>query len=398
MNWKLEIKQAFKAILSKSNSRHRSQNNLSNYDRKRLNILVKRLNNEDYQFSEWKPSSQPKKDGGQRIIIIPPFYDRIVLRTLASYISKRLKPSFAKVDNISFAYQKGKGVREALIQLKNLYASVDVILKVDIRKFFDNIDKEIVAALLNDYNIHGFVRSLIDQSLSPKLKINDFYDDALTQIDNGIPQGNAISAVLSNLMLLELDMQSKNNGFKMVRYADDMVFICKDIDEAYSILSWVKNYLKSQRNLEIHSLSFEKDAKTQIKLDIKKNKLKFLGVEFDGERLLPTKECQGRFIAKIISVVKSTVSTAEEIAEINTCISQWCGYYAFTDIPDTRLRSLSKKINKLCNSAFNDSAWESVDLLQKIKKFREKQSRKGLKRILPPAKFDDKYKWLMVYD
>lgn len=313
-------------------------------------------------------------------------------------MSKRLNPSFAKVDNISFAYQKGKGVREALIQLKNLYTSGDVILKVDIRKFFDNIDKEIVASLLNDYNIHGFVRSLIDQSLSPKLKINDFYDDALTQIKNGIPQGNAISAVLSNLMLLELDMQSKNNGFKMIRYADDMVFICKDIDEAYSILRWVKNYLKYQRNLEIHSLSFEKDAKTQIKLDIKKNKLKFLGVEFDGERLLPTKECQGRFITKIISVLKSTVGTAEKIVEINTCISQWCGYYAFTDIPEARLRSLSKKINKLCNSAFNDSAWESVDLLQKIKQFREKQSRKGLKRILPPAKFDDKYKWLMVYD
>ncbi len=228
--------------------------------------------------------------------------------------------------------------------------------------------------------------------------INDYYDEALTQIKNGIPQGNAISAVLSNLMMLELDMQSKSNGFKMVRYADDMVFICKDIDEAHSILDWVKNYLKSNRNLDIHPLSSEKDAKTQIKFDIKRDKLKFLGVEFDGERLLPTKECQGRFIAKIISVVKSTVGTAEKIVEINTCISQWCGYYAFTGIPDARLRSLSKKINKLCNSAFNDSTWESVDLLQKIKKFREKQSRKGLKRILPPAKFDDKYRWLMVYD
>lgn len=398
MNWTQELKQAFKAILAKSNSRRKLQRDLSKYDQKRLSILTKRLNREDYQFSEWIPSSQPKKDGGQRIIIIPPFYDRIVLRALASYMSKQLNPSFAKVDNISFAYQKGKGVREALIRLKHLYTSGDVILKVDIRKFFDNIDKKIVASLLNNYNIHGFVRSLIDQSLFPKLIINDYYDEALTQIKNGIPQGNAISAVLSNLMMLELDMQSKSNGFKMVRYADDMVFICKDIDEAHSILDWVKNYLKSNRNLDIHPLSSEKDAKTQIKFDIKRDKLKFLGVEFDGERLLPTKECQGRFIAKIISVVKSTVGTAEKIVEINTCISQWCGYYAFTDIPDARLRSLSKKINKLCNSAFNDSTWESVDLLQKIKKFREKQSRKGLKRILPPAKFDDKYRWLMVYD
>ena len=398
MNWKQNLKQAFTAIRSKSNSKHGLQKNLSNYDQKRLTILTKQLNNEDYKFAAWKPSSQPKKNGGQRIIIIPPFYDRIVLRTLASYVSQQLKSSFAKVDNISFAYQKGKGVREALMQLKYLYTSGEVILKVDIRQFFDNIDKEILASLLNDYNIRGFVRSLIDQSLSPKLKINDYYDDALTQIKNGIPQGNAISAVLSNLLLLELDMQSKINGFKMVRYADDMVFICRNIAEAHSILGWVKNYHKSQRNLEIHPLSFEKGAKTQIKLDSKKNKLEFLGVEFDGERLLPTKECQSRFITKIKSVVKSTVDTADKIVEINTYISQWCGYYAFTDITDARLQFLSRKINKLCNPAFNDSAWEPVDLSQKIKKFREKQRRKGLKHILPPAKFDEKYKWLMMYD
>lgn len=398
MNWKQNLKEAFKAIRSKRNPKHRLQNSLSNYDRKRLNILAKQLNDEDYQFSEWKPSSQPKKDGSQRIIIIPPFYDRIVLRILASYVSQQLKSSFAKVDNISFAYQKGKGVREALMQLKSHYASGDVILKVDIRKFFDNIDKEIVATLLNDHNIRGFIRSLIDQSLSPKLKINDYYNDALTQIQNGIPQGNAISAVLSNLILLELDMQSKINGFKMVRYADDMVFICKDIDEAHSILGWVKNYLKSQRNIEIHPLSFKKDAKTQIISDIKTDKLRFLGVEFDGERLSPTKECQHRFTAKIRSVVKSDIEIDEKIIEINTYINQWCGYYAFTDISNARLQSISSRINKICEFALKSGEWATVDLLQKVQKFRVKQSRKGLKRILPPAKFDDKYRWLMIYD
>lgn len=398
MNWYRELLRSAKEIISKTNSHYGTEKKLSGYTRSRLSVSAKLLSKGIYQFSKWKPSSLPKKDGGNRIIIVPPLCDRVVLRTLSSYISSQLKQSFAGVDDISYAYQKNKGVREALIRLKSLYSAGDVILKVDIRKFFDNIDKRILSKLLEDYKINVNIRSLIDQSLSPKLCINEYYDDALTQIKNGIPQGNAISAVLSNLMLLELDTQSKIRDFKMVRYADDMVFVCKDTEQANSILSWVKDYLKSKRNLDIHPISTEKDAKTQIISNLKKNKLKFLGIEFDGERLFPTKECRGRLIAKIRSVVQSEVSAAEKIVEINICINQWCGYYAFTDISDNHIRTLGNKINQLCEFALKDVEWKSIDLVQKIKKFKEKQNRKGLKCVLPPAKFDDKYKWLMIYD
>lgn len=398
MDWYKALIKSANEIVSKRTSRHGVTKRLSNYNKKRIGVLAKYLRKETYQFAEWKPSCLPKKDGGQRVIIVPPFYDRVVLRALSSYLFHQLKQSFSEVEEISYAYQKNKGVREALIRLKSIYTTGSVVLKVDIRKFFDNIDKRILSVLLDSHGIENYIRSLIDQSLYPKLKINDYFDDAMTQIKNGIPQGNAISAILSNLILHELDVQSKTKGLKMVRYADDMVFVCKNMEQANSILSWVKNYLKSQRNLDIHPLGSEKDAKTQIISNLKKNKLKFLGVEFDGERLLPTKECRDRLIAKIRSVVQSEVSAAEKIVEINICINQWCGYYAFTDIPDNHIQSLGNKINQLCEFTFKDVEWKSIDLVQKIKKFKEKQSRKGLKRVLPPAKFDDKYNWLMIYD
>ena len=398
MNWYKSLIKSAEEILLKENSRHRKTKRLSNYNKKCLGVLAYQLRNEKYQFSKWEPSCLPKKDGGQRIIIIPPFYDRVVLRTLSSYLFNRLKQSFAEVDNVSYAYQKNKGVREALLQLKSIYSAGNVILKVDIREFFDNIDKRILSTLLDGHRIESYIRFLIDQSLSPKLRVNAYYEDALAQIKNGIPQGNAISAALSNLMLHELDIHSKDRGYKMIRYADDMVFVCKDIEQAHSILSWVEDYLKSKRNLDIHPLSTEKDAKTQIISNLKKNKLKFLGIEFDGERLFPTKECRGKLIAKIRSVVQSEVSSAEMIVEINSCINQWCGYYAFTDISDNHIRSLGNKINQLCEFTIKDVEWKYIDLVQKIRKFKEKQSRKNLKRILPPVKFDDNYKWLMIYD
>lgn len=398
MNWHKYIQEAYNAILRKSNFKHSSKNVSTKYIAKKLIVLSKKMAEGDYKFSNWSPTRMPKKDGGHRVIIIPPFYDRVVLRALATYLSDKLSSIFSEVDDVSYAYQKGKGVREALIHLKSLYSPNSVILKVDIKKFFDNIDKGIVLSLLNKNKIDKVAYSLVSESLSPKLKKNEYFEEAQIQIKNGIPQGNAISAILSNLMLLDLDLQSKSNNLKMIRYADDIVFMCKDMQEAQSTLRWIEKYLRDQRNLEIHPISFEPNAKTSIISSLRKNKLKYLGIEFDGEHLFPTKECQERFISRINIVSRlDNITIEEKITEIKTIINQWCGYYAFTDITNNRLKALSKKINQACSYIFKDE-WNNVDLIQKVSKIRRQQERKGLKKLLKPVSFGENYNWLMVYE
>ena len=184
----------------------------------------------------------------------------------------------------------------------------------------------------------------------------------------------------------------------MIRYADDIVFVCKDMQEAQSILSWIEKYLRDQRNLEIHPISFEPNAKTSIISSLRKDKLKYLGIEFDGEHLFPTKECQERFISRINIVSRlDNITIEEKITGIKTIINQWCGYYAFTDITNNRLKALSKKINQACSYIFNDE-WNNVDLIHIVSKFRRRQERKGLKKLLKPVSFGENYNWLMVYE
>lgn len=387
--WYKRLKDAVKDICKKDGNTWCSNS--------KLKVLATALSGKCFQFYKWTPCARLKKDGGHRIIIVPPLVDRIVLRTLATHLSTVLKASFSKVSDVSFAYQKGKGVREALLRLKSLYTSGNVILKVDIRKFFDNIDKDIVANLLDGYKIDKYVRTLMAESFLPKLKSNEYYDEAISQIQHGIPQGNAISAVISNLMLLELDMQSKSKNLKMIRYADDMVFICDGENQAHSTLEWLTGYLEKERKLTVHPLSSGKDAKTLIISDLKKTRLVYLGVEFDGERLLPTKQCLAIFISKIHSIVQSAnLSIGQRIKDINTCITQWCGYYAFTDITDNRLISLSKQINRMCSKAF-DKDWTSIDLVKNIGKYRNKQHNR-IHRMVSPIRFGEDYKWLMIYN
>ncbi|MBD5343305.1 MAG: hypothetical protein HDR93_08695 [Bacteroides sp.] len=394
MNWKSYIRDSTKFILSKD--RCSSSNSLEL--KKKVGLLTNYLKNGTYTFSEWTPATQPKKDGSYRIIIRPSLNDRIVLRAISSYLSKKLKKDFSLVDEISFAYQKGKGVRDALLQLKSIYHDGNVILKIDICKFFDNINKDKIIELLQGYNIDTFVNTLVINSLTPKLRNNEYTDGARVQIENGIPQGNAISAILSNLFLLEFDKKTKDMQYRMVRYADDIIFVCKTIDEAIDILTWAQNYLIKERGLTIHPLDSKRNSKTKILQNLKKNRLTYLGVEFDGVRLIPTKECQYKLVHKILKILKSEeLGTNDRIQGIKTCIAQWCGFYAFTDISSRRLSSLSKIINKICKKGLNDE-WEFINLNIHILKSRLKQNRKGIRKFLPQVRFGDEYKWLIVYE
>ena len=48
----------------------------------------------------------------------------------------------------------------------------------------------------------------------------------------GTPQGGVISPLLANIYLDPLDWLMERNGLEMVRYADDMIVLCRDGEKA----------------------------------------------------------------------------------------------------------------------------------------------------------------------
>jgi RNA-directed DNA polymerase len=59
----------------------------------------------------------------------------------------------------------------------------------------------------------------------------------------GTPQGAVISPLLANIYLHPLDLLMEQSGYRMVRYADDFVILCRTKDEAMDALrqaaAWV---------------------------------------------------------------------------------------------------------------------------------------------------------------
>lgn len=390
MNWWKYLSNAFDSIEKK-----KSGSIELNKD-KTIKELERLIKSQKYEFKKWTPFLQQKEDGDYRPLISPPIKDRIVLKALADYCSSKLAAHFATVDDVSFAYQKGKGPRDAFVQLKKLYKPGNVIVKIDIRKFFNNIDKQIVMGLLKNINLNEYAMLLIEQSLYPSLVKNHAFDLAMESIQNGIPQGNPVSAVLSNLYLIALDKLCKNKGIKLIRYADDMIIIVDSKDSAYEILDSIEIYLKQERKLSIHPL--ETNGKTAIFVLPQKTSLTYLGVVFDGQRLLPSNKCQSILSTRIKSIaLNESLSIKDRNKEICTYINQWCGYYAFTDLSKSRLKKLSNSINHNCRQGLKDE-WHDVDLFQKLDYYKNKQNKKRLKIFNRfKKKFGEEYDWLICY-
>lgn len=248
----------------------------------RLAVIERHLQRKDYNFGKWRPILIPKKDGGNRPLIIPTsINDKLVLKAVSDYLSDSLAFVFNSVSSVSYAYQKGKSTRDALIQLKRIHNPENILLKIDIKHFFDEIDKTILIHLLDQHQIDKYVKSLIYKGINPVVDYSNLEESDIDRFPKeGIPQGNPISAILSNLYLYELDKLTISNGWKMVRYADDMVFSVSNIEEAQLILAQVEKYLLDKRKLTIHPLTNTSDAKTAIFPNPKKDRMKYLGVFF----------------------------------------------------------------------------------------------------------------------
>ena len=62
---------------------------------------------------------------------------------------------------------------------------------------------------------------------------------------SGSPQGAVISPLLANIYLHELDVEMREAGLVMVRYADDAVVLCRSREEAESALARMRAWVSA---------------------------------------------------------------------------------------------------------------------------------------------------------
>lgn len=215
------------------------------------------------------------KEPKERIIMSQGISDKIINHFISYYyLVPLLEPSLI---DINVATRKNKGTRYAIIKLKQYLNEIKhkdfYILKCDIRKFFYNIDhnilKDIIKKKIKDKDILNIVYCIIDSSNNYNIYENG----------KGLPIGNMTSQILAIYYLNELDhfIKEKLHIKYFIRYMDDFILIHEDKEYLKFCLIEIKNLLDRYK--------LELNEKTMI--ISKKQGLNFLGYRFlVGEKII----------------------------------------------------------------------------------------------------------------
>ncbi len=130
-----------------------------------------------------------------------------------------------------------------------------------------------------------------------------------------------LSPLLSNIYLNPLDHLVAENGFEMVRYADDFVILCRTGEDAQRALELVRTWTTEQ-GLTLHP------TKTKI-VDARMEGFAFLGYLFQGNDRVPREKSLQKLKATLRQKTKRTSgdSLTFIIQTVNQTLRGWFAYF-----------------------------------------------------------------------
>lgn len=198
-------------------------------------LLHEMLLNKTYKTSPYTTFKvyEPKE---MEVYRLPYFPDRITHHAVMNI----LEPIFVSTFTTdSYSCIKGKGIHAAARAVEKALqdkAGTQYCLKMDIKKFYPNIDHEVLKQLLRR-----------------KIKDNDLLwllDEIIDSAD-GLPIGNYLSQYFANFYLTYFDHWIKE--VKLVkyyfRYADDLVILSDNKPHLHELLFEIKQYLNDNLKL-----------------------------------------------------------------------------------------------------------------------------------------------------
>ena len=92
-----------------------------------------------------------------------------------------------------------------------------VVVDVDLEKFFDRVNHDILIDRLNKRIHDAEVIRLVRAYLNSGIMSNG----VVLEREEGTPQGGPLSPLLANVMLDEVEKELERRGYSFARYADD---------------------------------------------------------------------------------------------------------------------------------------------------------------------------------
>lgn len=266
----------------------------------------------------------PKPDGSQRELGIPTVLDRLIQQALLQVLQPLIDPTFSEH---SHGFRPGRRAHDAVKAARShVQSGKRVVVDIDLSKFFDRVNHDILIDRLNrridDTGVIRLVRAYLNAGIM----------DGGVVVDRhmGTPQGGPLSPLLANVLLDEVDKALEARGYDFARYADDCNVYVGSMKAGERVMAWLRR-LYGKLKLQVN------EAKSAV--------CSALGRKFLGYALWVAKgqevkcavahKAVDNFKARIRQLTRRSIgrSMGEVVEKLRPYLLGWKAYFRMAQTP-----------------------------------------------------------------
>ena len=297
---------------------------LPEYIGKNKEEMIDKIRRRKYRPLPVKRVQIPKEDGSKRNLGVPAVKDRWIEQATCQILSPIFEPTFSRR---SYGFRPGRCAEQAILKaMEYMDDGYDWIVDMDLSKFFDNVDQDILMILVHKVIKDPDVESLVRRFLQGGVLVEGTFEET----EKGTAQGSPISPLLANIYLNEFDHELEARGLRFTRYADDCIICVRSEAAANRVMGSVTKWLDKHLRVTVNV--------TKAKV-ARPNNIKYLGFSFyktKGNKWhsRPHEKSVKKLEYKLVPLLKRNwgVSMGYRIQKINQVIRGWVHYFRSGDM------------------------------------------------------------------